>query len=685
MTHAATGNYAMALAAVASGGAALAAISAVKYDSPSLLRVARWSIHAVTGLFTVACVALLAAFLRDDFSLTYVVGYSERLLPIGYKISALWAGHQGSLLLWAWLMAGMASLAVTFARRDRIAHAAPAIGLLGMICGLFVLLLMFTSNPFELGKILPPDGQGMNPMLQDPGMIIHPPMLFLGYAAATIPFAFGLGVLIAGRSDRNWIGPLRNWMVASWLFLTVGIALGAWWAYVELGWGGYWAWDPVENASLLPWLAATAALHSLIAHQRRGMMKVWNALLAPVTFILCLFATWLTRSGAISSVHAYPESPVGMSFLIVLLACLLATAGVAIWRRDLLRGERPLERLISREGAFTAGNALLVVMILTIMIGTIFPLLSKPFTDKGVMLDQNFYNAVVLPMTVALAILMGFGPMLRPSSQKTRLRGRLILPAIALHAAAVGAGIWSGDRGGDRSANIWMAVCAGASTFIVVCILQDIVVSIWTRWRNRREGVLLAALRSLLVGRRRYGGYLAHVGMAMIVVSVAASSLHRTEKDEWLTPGDSIEVGGYTLRLDSLTEIREANYHARQAEIAIAVIDSVGEETVLTPELRQYYKSEKRNTEVDVHSNLLEDVYVILTGWKPGGEEAHIKVTVKPLVIWIWIGSITMSAGGLLCLLPSSRKHAGRAEEAEKAVGSAPVLQPAKDLVEAPL
>ncbi|MHC4716596.1 MAG: cytochrome c biogenesis protein CcsA, partial [Planctomycetota bacterium] len=246
MTHAAAGNYTLALAVLASGGGALAAISAGKYDSLRLLRVARWSIHAVTGLFAVACLALLAAILRDDFSLTYVVGYSERALPVGYKISALWAGHQGSLLLWALLMAATASVAVTFARRDRLEHTAPAIGLLSMICGLFAVLLLFTSNPFELGKLLVPDGEGMNPMLQDPAMIVHPPMLFLGYAGATIPFAFALGALIAGRSDRDWIRPVRNWMVMSWLFLTIGIALGAWWAYVELGWGGYWAWDPVE-------------------------------------------------------------------------------------------------------------------------------------------------------------------------------------------------------------------------------------------------------------------------------------------------------------------------------------------------------------------------------------------------------------------------------------------------------
>ncbi|MHC4717290.1 MAG: cytochrome c-type biogenesis CcmF C-terminal domain-containing protein, partial [Planctomycetota bacterium] len=376
-------------------------------------------------------------------------------------------------------------------------------------------------------------------------------------------------------------------------------------------------------------------------------------------------------------------------FLVVLLACLAASVGVVIWRRDLLRGERPLERLISREGAFTAGNALLVVILLTTMIGTIFPLISKPFAGKAVLLDENFYNRVVLPMAVLLAMLMGFGPVLKSGSQRTRLRGRLIVPAIALHAAAVLAGIWSGRLGGDRSAATWMAFCGGASTFIVACILQDIVLAAAARLRTRNENILVATLQSLWVGRRRYGGYLAHVGMALIVVGVAASSLHDTEADLRLAPGESAKVGRYTVRFDSLAEIHEANYLAGQAKVI--VVDTAGGETVLSPEVRQYSKSEKRNTEVDVHSNLLEDVYVVLAGWKNRGEQTHLRVTVKPLVIWIWIGSITMAVGGVVCLLPSSRRGRGRAEdpgsaeEARDAGNSPAARQPVRDLAEAPL
>ena len=633
MNTATLGNYCLALAVLGSGGALLASIWAGRFKSSVALSNARWLIHMVTALLTIASGALVLAILNNEFALEYVVRFSDRALPLEYKLSAFWAGHEGSLLLWSWMMAAAASIAVILARKDDVASQGPAVGILGAICGMFAALMLFTSNPFDLGAVAPGDGQGMNPMLQHWAMIAHPPTLFLGYAGFAVPFAFGLGALIGGRTDNRWIAPIRRWVIASWFFLTIGIVLGSWWAYVELGWGGYWAWDPVENASLLPWLTGTALMHSLIVQQRRGMLKVWNALLVPLTFLLCIFGTYLTRSGVIASVHAFPDSLVGGFFLMMFLVGIGVSVGVILWRRDLLKSERSLDKVVSYEGAFMGGNVLLTVIMLTTLIGTIFPILSKPFAEEAVTLGQEFYNTVVVPMALLLAAVMATGPLLRYANSPGALTRRLIAPGVATVVAVVGVGIWC-------SHSPWALVCATVAGFTVACITEDVIRT-------------LGAFRSSAI--RRWGGQLVHLGMIMIVVGVAGSSIAPTEKPLALKAGQVEQVGQYKVRLDGLDEINEVNYVAGEARIGVS--GPRLDEVILRPQRRQYHKSSKINSEVAVHTNLLEDVYIILAGWAEDRETVHVKVLINPLLLWIWIGGIAMSLGALVCLVSPARRR----------------------------
>ncbi len=352
------GTYSLSGAVLASALGVLLAVAAGVLEKPSLLGPARWMLAMVAALITSASAALLQALVQSDFTIAYVASYTERALPLGYKLAAFWAGQAGSLLFWTWALSLMA-LVAAFAHKRRTAgeHAA-MLGTLAAVGLFFCTLMLFAVNPFDPTPIVVRDGNGLNPLLQNPAMIAHPPILFLGYAGFTIPFALLIGALVADRRDAGWMIQARRWLLGSWLFLTVGILLGAWWAYVELGWGGYWAWDPVENASLLPWLTATAVLHSIMIQQQRGMFRIWNAAFIAATFLLCVFATYLTRSGIVQSVHSFGQSPIGWFFLSFLVLGVLVVAGLMIARRRTLAGDRPLESVVNREGAFLAGNVL---------------------------------------------------------------------------------------------------------------------------------------------------------------------------------------------------------------------------------------------------------------------------------------------------------------------------------------
>ena len=668
MTYAALGNYSLAGTMLASIGAILFAIRAGKSDRPSTLRTARRLVHVTTLLLTVSSAILLAAILGNDFSLDYVAGHSEKALPIAYKIAAFWAGHEGSLLLWVWLTAVVASITVLTMRKDPKTTQAATMGLLAGISWFFTLILLFAANPFTLAAVVLPDGLGLNPMLQNPAMILHPLLLFIGYAGLAAPFALYLGNLAAGRQGNKWIDPIRKWNLLSWLFLTAGIVLGAWWAYVELGWGGYWAWDPVENASLLPWLTSTAVMHSLISQRRRGTLKVWNAILVPLSLLLCIFGTFLTRTGVVASVHAFSETGVGSMFIAMMVVIVEIALGIIIWRRCFLKSDRPMTRVISVDGGFTAACGLLVVIMLTTLVGTIYPLIIKFFTDTPEMLGPEFYNKVVVPMSLLLVGLMGAAPLLRFAGTPRGIGRKLILPLIVTHAVVIVAAIlthsedWFAGSALNRELNLrklWTVMSAGIVAFVFICIGQDMVLTATARWRNGTSGIFTATARSVRDNMRRYGGQMAHLGMAMIVVGVAGSSMYGTEKDMTLSPGQSDSLGKYTVRYDAFENSNHANYVAQKA--VITVTRPNGEELVLYPQKRRYFKPPTRNTtsEVAIHSNLSEDIYLILNNWwhaeddELGTTEIRIKLKAitKPLLVWIWIGGIALAVGASVCLL----------------------------------
>jgi len=657
MNIATLGNCCLALAVLGSGGAVLASICASRFKSQAALRNARWLIHLVTALLTIALGALVYAILNNEFALEYVAGHSNKALPLAYKLSAIWAGGEGSLLLWAWMIAGASSIAVILLRKDEPASYGPAIGILGAICGMFIALMLFTSNPFALGKVVPADGFDMNPLLQHLAMIAHPPTLFLGYAGFAVPFALAFGALIGGRSDNRWIAPIRRWVIASWLFLTIGIVLGAWWAYVELGWGGYWAWDAVENASLLPWFTGTALMHSLIVQQRRGTLKVWNIWLISLTFLLCIFGTYLTRSGVIQSVHTFQPSSVGPFILEMLRVGVAFSVGVIIWRRCLLKSERKVEKLFSYEGAFIAGSVLLTIIMLTTLVGTIFPVLSKPFAEDPVTLGKEFFNKAVVPMILLLAALMAAGPLIRYANAPGAVMRRLIAPGIVTAVAVIGAGFWSASHKNFEflsawsvghidfkflsAGTIWMMVCAAIAAFTVACIVEDVI---------RTAGPLRWATI------RRWGGQLVHLGMVMMVIGVAGSSIYKTEKTMALKAGDVKQIGKYNVRLEGQGCVDGDNYHAEEVRIGVSAPGI--EEFILRPQRRKYHSRPKKHfSEVDFDTGPLEDVYVTFAGSTEDGEIVHVEVVINPLVLWIWIGGIAMSLGSLVCLVsPGARR-----------------------------
>ncbi len=639
------GNPSLTAAVLLAAAALFTAIASAKLGSDRMLIWSRRLLYIFCAAIVLACADLMTALVNSDFHNAYVASYTERALPIGYKIAAFWAGQEGSLLLWALLLAGMSAVAaIGFRKRARTEQAA-MLAVLAVVCGFFAALMLFAANPFVQLPVQAVDGHGLNPLLQDPYMIAHPPLLFVGYAGYTVPWAMMLAALIAGRSDNQWIGATRRWLMFSWLFLTVGIVLGAKWAYIELGWGGYWAWDPVENASLLPWLTGTALLHSVMVQQQRGMFKVWNAALIACTFLLCIFGTYLTRSGVVQSVHSFGESVIGTFFLVFLLVCILLSVGVGIARRRLLKGEQPLEDLMTKEGAFLALNVLLVLMTLTTLVGTVFPLISGVVLDEPVSVGAAFYNKAVIPLALVLLALMSAGPLLTYGKDAAKVLGRgLIVPgfaAIVAVTAAVNMGV----------TNPWALVCTAVAAVAVFAVAVALVKSVRQRGLiHDDESPLIAAARVIDGSHRRYGGQAIHMGMIMLMVGVAGSSLFSVSETFQLRAGESGTLGKYTLNFTDLNETRHANYTAVAAHVTLTGPD--GAETTMHPQMRFYDKTEQPSAQVALRSSLGRDAYLTLAGWEEGGKLVAIQAIINPLVAWIWIGGIVMTAGAVFCLLP---------------------------------
>jgi cytochrome c-type biogenesis protein CcmF len=511
----------------------------------------------------------------------------------------------------------------------------------------FLLLMTFAVNPFARIFPIPPDGRGLNPLLEVTDMLIHPLLLYLGYVGFSVPYAFAMAALITGRPTEEWLRITRRWTVVAWLFLTGGIFYGGWWSYRTLGWGGYWAWDPVENASFMPWLTSTAFIHSVMIQERKRMLRVWNLVLVTLTFSLVIFGTFLTRSGILGSVHAFADGPVGVMFLAFLALVLLFSFGLVAYRSDQLKGHGELDSIVSRESAFLLNNLVLVGICFTVFLGTIFPLLSEAIRGNKISVGMPYFNKVSVPLGMALLLLMGIGPLIAwgRASLNNLQRNFLkpILGAVAGTAVLYALGMRHVE-----------ALAAFAFCFFVIgTIIFEFVVATRTRARTMGESFLTAFGTLLLKSRRRYGGLIVHLGVVIAIVGIAVSSIYKVEREQTLRSGESLTVGRYTVRFDGM-EAGERPTHILVWANLMAFRDGKPLRE-LTPGQRFYPNQQSPFASVDARYHWNEDLYVILSSFERDGSSATIKVIINPMISWIWIGGVVILLGVLVAVLPERR------------------------------
>jgi cytochrome c-type biogenesis protein CcmF len=627
---------------------------------------------------TAAAFALVYAVFTNDFSITYILEHSNRALPAPYKFAALWSGQEGSLLLWAWLL-GTYGFVLRLRHKTDVKLYAYAGTILAAVQVFFLLLLNFAAPPFSLFRgAIPADGNGLNPLLQYPEMVIHPPMLYLGYVGFSVPFAFALGALMMRYPGEKWIHITRVWTMATWLFLTCGIFLGMHWAYAVLGWGGYWGWDPVENASFMPWLTGTAFLHSVMMQERRGMMKSWNVWLIFSTFLLTMLGTLLTRAGLVSSVHAFAQSSIGNWFIAFMAIVLAVCIFTYILQRSHLKTEHHLESLVSRESSFLFNNLVLLTACFVILWGTLFPILSEYVEGSKVTVGAPFYNRVAVPIGLFLLFLTGVGPLLpwRATSFRS-IRRNFVLPAVALWATVVvclAAGVrpWRNGvyQNGDFYALVAFALSAAVLTAIVSEFLRGANVIAKQTHRNLFASLWLLTRRNT----RRYGGYLVHVGVVVVVIGLAGSAFNRNIESE-LGLHDKMSIGPYTLEQVGATQDSNLNYDSDYALLDVYKDGKFAFQ--MSPEKRVYLASGQPQTMVTIHSTPEWDLYVVYEGQNPDTGQPIIKAFLNPLVGWIWFGLIIMVIGTFVALAPSlsPATAALRIPAAQRAVTAEAVLK----------
>jgi cytochrome c-type biogenesis protein CcmF len=609
---------------------------------------------AVFVAVTAAAFALIWSVFTNDFSITYILEHSNRALPGAYKFSALWSGQEGSLLLWAWLLAAY-GFVLRLTHKTDVKLYAYAGAILAGIQVFFLLVLNFAAPPFALLRgAVPDDGNGLNPLLQYPEMVIHPPMLYLGYVGFSVPFAFALGALMMRYPGEKWIKITRVWTMVTWMFLTCGIFLGMHWAYAVLGWGGYWGWDPVENASFMPWLTGTAFLHSVMMQEKKGMMKSWNVWLIFTTFLLTMLGTLLTRAGLVSSVHAFAQSSIGTWFIVFMGIVLAVCIFTYILQRSHLKGEHQIESLVSRESSFLFNNLVLLAACFVILWGTLFPILSEYVVGNKVTVGAPWYNTVAIPIGIFLLFLTGVGPLLpwRSTSLKS-VKRNFVLPVIALWATvivclAVGVKPWKDGAidQGNFYALVAFAMAAAVMTAICSEFLRGAGVIAKQTGKNHLASMVLLVRRNT----RRYGGYFIHIGVVIVVIGLAGSAFNRNVESE-MALHDKISIGPYTLECVGASQDSNANYNS---DFALLDVYKDGKKQFqMTPEKRVYLASEQPQTMVAIHSTLPWDLYVVYEGTNPDTSQPIIKAFLNPLVGWIWAGVVLMALGTLVALVPS--------------------------------
>ena len=642
-------GYGMTLVALALAvyGGAAAAVGA-RTGRPALVESAQ---HAALGVFVLitACFALLTyAFLAFDFSVRYVATNTNLGTPFYYRITGVWGALEGSIILWSWML-GLYTLILILRHRDSARELYPwALATMLGILAFFLLVMTIAAPPFQRQVPVAADGRGLNPLLEDTGMITHPIALYLGFTGFTVPFAFAMAALITGRVGDTWLVLTRRWTIVAWYFLSLGLLIGGWWSYHVLGWGGYWAWDPVENAAFMPWLTGTAFLHSVMIQERRRMLKLWNIVLVILTFGLTLFGTFLTRSGVIASVHAFTQGSIGALFLGFLALVMLTALGLVAWRWEAFRSQGELDSVVSRESAFLLNNVLLIAAAFTVFFGTVFPLLSEAVRGVKVSVGAPFFNQVNVPLFLSLIFLMGVGPLIawRRASLEN-LKKNFLWPVVLGVAAAAAAFVL-----GVRSA--LAALTLATTVFVGATIGVDFVRA--TRARLRVGEALVPAVGGLLRRHnRRYGGFVVHLGILLIALGVTGSHAWSVQTEATLRRGETAELAGYRFRFDDLTAVEESNHFKVVGAFTVSngrVLD------VLRPAKKFYPQEQSPIAYVDYRLGLKEDVYLVLGDFARDGTQATIKLQVNRLVSWIWIGGVVLTLGALLAILPERRTPA---------------------------
>ena len=642
-------------------------ILAAKRKDPVLAASGRNTLYIISALILVATLVVVYMLATDDFSNEYVASHSERALPMFYKIATLWGGQSGSLLFWSFLLALYSSAMIAALWKKEPKRGPWLVATLLSVQLFFLIIVVFTSNPFNrlwvlpdgntVGAVfrpdgaslfIPADGTGLNPLLQNYWMVAHPIFLYLGYVGLALPFAYATASLLSGDLDDSWVKRVRVWNLIPWMFLTIGIILGSQWAYLELGWGGFWAWDPVENASLIPWLTATAFLHSIMIQEQRGMLKVWNMILAFLGFWLVIIGTFITRSGIIDSVHAFAISNIGPLFLGFIILTFFAYLILLWYRLPDLQSDAELDSLLSREAAFLYVNVLFVVAAFVTLFGTLFPIISEAVGGTKIAVNAPYFNKVDGPIFLGILLLMGIGPLLGWRRTSNDMLKKSLAVPVALAIAVAGAVLILVTRN-------WVPILAWSLAALVLgTIIWEFYRGAASRHRSTGEGWLRALGTVMARNQRRYGGYIVHFGVVLMAFGMVGAVAFQHNLKTSIQLNESAELGGYTFTYTGLEQNKASNHD----EVIATVIVTQGNRqvAVLTPRMNFYYSRSAQDmgptTEVGLHTSLIEDVYVVLNGFENGGDLAAFEIFVNPLMLWMWIGGLVMVFGTLFALWP---------------------------------